>query len=259
MAVFTDANLVVLAILAFGSGVLSFLNPCTLPILPAYFVYGFKSSRAKLIANTFAFFIGFSLIFSLLGLTSSVIGNALNTHRGPILTVGSLLIIAFGILEIFGKGFSGLKFFRNRKQDRTAIGSFTFGILFSVGFSACIGPILGSLLILAANSGTAFSGFILLFIYSMGLGVPLILLSVWLSRQGEHYWFWRFLKGKELKLNIGGKTLRVHSTNLISGLLLILVGIGILTGFFSLIISTGVNTAVLNVRANLEDFFINIL
>ncbi|MBI3027842.1 DUF255 domain-containing protein [Candidatus Woesearchaeota archaeon] len=218
-----------LFIVAFVVGLLSFLSPCTLPILPAYFAYSFKSERKKIFFNSIAFFIGLALVFSILGMASTLIGSFLRNNSLSISRFLGLIVILFGVIVIFGRGFSGIKI--KQKTSNKIFGSFLFGITFGIGWTPCVGPILSSLFIIASQSSTTFTGGILLFLYALGLAIPLILISLFFDRLDQNGRFWRFLQGKEWKVKIFNKEIMLHSTSLISGVLLIIIGLLMTFGY----------------------------
>jgi cytochrome c-type biogenesis protein len=227
----TDANLGVLALLAFISGLLSFTSPCTLPILPAYFAFTFQADRKRIALMTVAFFAGLATVFVFLGGSASIIGGWLTQNVYTLTTVGGWFIIAFGVMSILGKGFTGLKV--SYQHSATLGGSFLFGGAFALGWVACIGPILASLLVLAASGQTVLRGMLLLFIYAMGLGLPLIVVSTFFGRRDRNSLFWRFLRGKGWEVRVGRHTLYLHSTSILSGLLFVGLGAMMVTGYLT--------------------------
>jgi cytochrome c-type biogenesis protein len=225
----TGANMLALMPAAFLSGLLSFLSPCTLPILPAYFAYSFQSQKKNVLLMTVAFFLGLASTMVVLGASATAIGGLLVTHLALLSFVGGLVIIGFGLLSIAGKGFGGVQFQDN--PAGTVIGSFVYGATFSIGWTACIGPILGAILTLLATQGAAvLQGAILGFIYALGLGMPLIIISAFFSRLGNGSWFWKVIRGKGYDLHLGSIVWPVHTTSLLSGALLIAVGALLLSG-----------------------------
>ncbi|MFQ6058593.1 MAG: cytochrome c biogenesis CcdA family protein [Anaerolineae bacterium] len=224
-------NIFILAILALISGLLSFLSPCTLPILPAYFAFTFQAGRRQITAMTVAFFVGLSTIFVLLGASASLIGDFLNTYIRELTTIGGLVIMAFGVMTFLGKGFTGLQL--SNQPAATLGGSLLFGATFALGWTSCIGPILASLLVLAAANQTVLEGAILLFIYAMGLGLPLILVSTLFGRMDRDSVVWRFLRGKGWEVSVGGWSFHLHTTSLVSGLLFIGLGVMMITGYLT--------------------------
>ncbi|MEM7331354.1 MAG: cytochrome c biogenesis CcdA family protein [Chloroflexota bacterium] len=188
----------VLSILAFAGGIFSFVSPCTLPILPAYFAFATQSGRSKIATNTIAFMLGVATMFSLLGASASALGRLLLQNQQLLLIVGGAIVMIFGVMSLLGKGFAGMSTqpAGGEAPNTTASGSFAFGLTFSVGWSSCVGPILGVILTLAASTGSVIRGMILLFIYALGLGLPLIIVSTFFGRTSRKSFFWRMLKGR---------------------------------------------------------------
>ncbi len=173
--------------LAFFAGVLSFLSPCVLPLVPSYLAYvggssvrgeSGAASRKVLIRNSLFFILGFSLIFIGLGASASLIGGLLQENRRVLTLVGGGLIISFGLVML---GVIRLPFlYRDtRKQfsgdSSTPVGAALLGMAFAAGWTPCIGPVLGGVLTLAGASGTLGFGVILLASYALGLAVPFLL------------------------------------------------------------------------------------
>ena len=167
---------VVLAVLAFFAGLLSFVSPCTLPVLTAYFAFAFQSERQRIATNTLAFMLGLATTFSILGAVGFAVGRVLLQNQQLLLLVGG---------SASGQQFSA-----------TVGGSYLFGLTFAVGWSSCVGPILGSVLTLAAQTTSVWLGMMLLFIYTIGLGLPLLIVSTFFGRMSRQSLFWRALKGK---------------------------------------------------------------
>lgn len=188
-------SLPVLALLAFAGGVFSFVSPCTLPILPAYFAFATQSGKSRIAVNTIAFMLGVATMFSLLGASASALGRLLLQNQQLLLLFGGAIVMGFGVMSLLGKGFSAGNEAATAPST-TARGSFVFGLTFSVGWSSCVGPILGVVLTLAASTGSVFQGMILLFIYAIGLGLPLIIVSTFFGRASRKSLFWRILKGR---------------------------------------------------------------
>jgi cytochrome c-type biogenesis protein len=180
--------------LAFAAGVLSFLSPCVLPLVPSYitFITGIsfedlkegtdrKRIRFLTISNSLAFIAGFSLIFIALGASSSMIGGFLLQYQDWIRIIGGVLVILFGL---FVSGIIRLDFLtRERKFHLSGkpagyVGTFLVGMTFAAAWTPCIGPILGSILLYASSKGSAAYGFKLLAVYSLGLAVPFFISSL---------------------------------------------------------------------------------
>lgn len=223
------SSLLILAPLAFVSGMLSFLSPCCLPVLSAYFAYTFQARREQIVLTTLAFFLGVATTMTLLGATATVVSRLLFDNLDILTLVGGLLIIGFGMMGVFGKGFSGMRL--NGRPQATVGGSYLYGATFALGWTACVGPILGALLTMLATQGLAvLQGAMLSFIYALGLGAPLMLTATFFSRLGPGSPVWRMLRGRGFTLNLGITTLHLHTTSVISGLLLIAMGTLLATG-----------------------------
>lgn len=185
-----------LAVLAFLGGLLSFVSPCTLPILTAYFAFAFQSDRQRIAANTLAFMLGLGTTFSLLGAGGFILGRVLGQNQGLLMIAGGAAIVVFGVMSLLGQGFSGVAGPANQERSPGMGSSYLFGLTFAVGWSACVGPILGVVMTLAFYSATVLHGMMLLFIYTLGLGLPLIIVSTFFGRMSRQSLFWRMLRGK---------------------------------------------------------------
>lgn len=189
-------SLAVLTLLAFLAGVFSFVSPCTLPILPAYFAFATQSGRSRIAVNTVAFMFGVALMFSLLGASASALGRLVIQSQELLLLFGGAIVMIFGVMSLLGKGFTGFSRQQSATTDSGTRSSFVFGLTFSLGWSSCVGPILGVILTLAASTGNVGRGMLLLFVYALGLGLPLILVSTFFGQASRNSLFWRLLRGK---------------------------------------------------------------
>jgi cytochrome c-type biogenesis protein len=226
----TGGSVLVLAPAAFLAGVVSFLSPCTLPILPAYFAFTFQARRDRVVLMTVAFFLGLATTMVVLGASATVLSQLVFRHLEAITTIGGLIVIGFGIMSLLGKGFTGAQMFD--RPTASVTGSYLYGATFALGWTACVGPILGALLtLLLATQGLAIlQGAILAFVYALGLGTPLIVVAAFFSRLGSGSRFWRIMRGRGFEVDLGFTTLYLHTTSVISGLLLIGVGLLLATG-----------------------------
>ncbi len=181
-------------LIAFTAGILSFISPCVLPLVPSYITYvtgaSFKDltdakSRARLrwatMSHSLLFIIGFSIVFILMGASASYLGQIFIEYQDYIMKGGGILIIILGI------HFTGLinipflqveKRFEMRKKPLGYLGSFLVGVVFAAGWTPCIGPILSTILIYASTAQSFKTGVLLLTIYSIGLGIPFFLSSL---------------------------------------------------------------------------------
>ena len=226
-----ESGILVLTLLAFIAGVFSFLSPCTLPILPAYFAVTAQTDRARMGMMSLAFFFGLASLFVAMGASASALGQLLRDYMFQISQIGGGIVTIFGVMTLFGKGFSGASF--QGKPASTFIGFFLFGATFALGWTPCVGPILSSILMLAASEKTVFQGMNLLFFYAVGLGLPLILVATLCGNLPKDGMFWTLLRGKGWDIPVGGKTVFLHTTNLFSGILLIVLGVVLATGYMT--------------------------
>ncbi|MEO8448493.1 MAG: cytochrome c biogenesis protein CcdA [Gemmatimonadota bacterium] len=215
-------------VVAFLGGLLSFLSPCVLPLVPSYlgFITGFSleemAGRRRLaLIHATLFVIGFSLIFILLGASATALGSALKYYKVWMTRAGGVLIIFFGLYCL---GVIKLAYLSQEKrihlQDKPVgyLGSVLVGMAFGAGWTPCIGPILGGILSLAATEADLSTGVGLLVAYSLGLAVPFLIAAY--AVESFLAWF---------------KTFRRHLdvVQKVSGALLVIVGVLILTGQFT--------------------------
>lgn len=219
------SQVLILALPAFLAGVVSFLSPCTLPILPAYFAFTFAAKRQQVALMTLAFFMGLATTLTVLGAGFSLLGSLAHQYRDQLTTIGGLLIIGLGVMSLLGKGFSGVRM--SERPAATFAGTYVYGMTFALGWTACIGPILGALLTLLVaqgGSGSVLAGMVLAFIYALGLALPLFLVALFFSKIGTGTRFWRIMKGRGWTVHLLGRELHLHSTSVISGILLMGLG-----------------------------------
>ncbi len=183
---------------AFAAGLLSFLSPCVLPLIPSYITYitgisfadlqaqqTTRPVRQKAMLHSLAFIAGFTVIFVLLGASATAMGAFLQEQMGLIRKGGGILIVLFGmhISGIFDINMLlGEKRINLRNKPAGFMGSFLVGLVFAAGWTPCIGPILASILMVAATEETVYQGIGLLLVYSLGLGIPFFLSAVALHR-----------------------------------------------------------------------------
>ncbi|MBR5515642.1 MAG: cytochrome c biogenesis protein CcdA [Clostridia bacterium] len=212
-------------LITFLEGIITFISPCLLPMLPLYLIYfagGNKEpTKKQTFMNALGFIMGFSLLFVSLGALAGTLGSFLTRHQT------AFNIICGAILIIFGINYTGiinLPFLNSTKKlnpNFKPTGFFSailFGLIFAVGYSPCVGAFLSSALLLAANSKTLFQGILLLLVYSLGLGLPFLICTLIIDR----------LKGA-----IGFIKSHYNIINPICGILLIAMGILMATGLFN--------------------------
>jgi len=178
---------------AFTAGLLTFLSPCILPLIPAYISYitgisfddlkdGDKASvRKKAVLHSLLFVCGFSLVFITLGASATFLGQKLIQHQMIISKVGGVFVIIFGLylMGIFKFAFMGKeKRLQFKLRKGTKIGSVLFGITFAAAWTPCVGPILGSILVLAGTKSSLLEGVGMLSVYSLGIAIPFIVSAV---------------------------------------------------------------------------------
>jgi cytochrome c-type biogenesis protein len=237
----SNRSLVILAPAAFLAGALSFLSPCTLPLLPAYFAFTFQARKSSVVLMTVAFFLGLATTLTVLGASATALSLFFLRNLDRITTIGGIAIIAFGVMSLLGKGFTGPQF--DQRPSATAIGAYIYGATFALGWTACVGPILGAILTLLATQGVAIvQGALLAFVYALGLGLPLILIATFFSRLGSGTRFWKIIRGRGFSINIAGRSLHLHTTSVISGLLLIVMGYLLTSGQLTQITQFGAST-----------------
>ncbi|KPC96724.1 thiol-disulfide oxidoreductase [Streptomyces sp. NRRL F-6602] len=204
---------------AFLGGLLALLSPCSALLLPAFFAYSIDSA-GRLIARTGIFYLGLATTLVPLGAAGSFAGRLFYGHRDLLVTVGGWLIIALGVAQIVGLGFAPRRLAEasGRIRPTTALSVYALGAVYGLaGF--CAGPILGSVLTVAAVHGNPVYGGVLLAVYALGMAVPLFVLALLWDRfdLGRRRW----LRGRELRLG----QLRLHTTSLLSGLFFVLLGV----------------------------------
>ena len=208
--------------ITFTEGVISFISPCMLPMLPlylSYFAAGLeKEQKHKTILRAAAFTLGFSLLFSLMGLFAGTIGSFLTKYQLALNIVSGVIVILFGLsyLEVFRLPF--LKGMQSQQKITGVFSAFLFGMIYSVSLTPCVGAFLGSALMLASTQGSALKGVMLLIAYSLGLGLPFLLSALLLEKLSAAF---DFIK-KHYKI-----------INLVCGCFLILMGILMATGLMN--------------------------
>ncbi|MBU1038729.1 cytochrome c biogenesis protein CcdA [Patescibacteria group bacterium] len=211
-----DLSLIGLAGPAFLAGVLTFLAPCTLPLLPGYlgFISGLSFKdwqdgpmslglRWRVFKNGLWYVLGFSLVFVVLGGLVGWAGSGLGSYRFLLARWGGLLVIFFGLFLLWGDKWSGFGFLQknsrwslvNVLQPGRPLASFLFGVVFAFGWTPCVGPILGSILLLASSQASLGTGALLLLIFAAGLAVPFLVAAISLGSIGHYLHRWgRYLR-----------------------------------------------------------------
>jgi len=217
--------------IAFLGGVISFFAPCVVPLLPAYVSYitgvslkdlkdkGYKPFIKKILISSLLYILGFSLIFVILGTSAAGLGIFLRKNSLAIQRIGGAIIVVLG-LE-FG-GFINLPFLKHQKslnlpkwsKNLGELRAFLIGVIFATAWSPCVGAVLGSILALAAISKTALQGAFLLFVYSLGISIPFLIVSLTLASSPKY-------------INI--ITRKIEAISKVAAIILILLGMMMLT------------------------------
>lgn len=176
-------------LLTFLEGIISFISPCMLPLLPVYISYfgGGNSMKKQVFLKALSFVIGFTVIFAILGVFAGTIGHLLSEFKTIVNIICGIIVIIFGLsyLEIIR-----LPFFRGVKSSGNidgVISAFVFGLIYSISLTPCIGAFLGSALMIASSSGGALRGAALLIVYSLGLGIPFLISAVLIEKLGAAF------------------------------------------------------------------------
>ena len=214
-------------IIAFLEGVITFISPCLLPLLPIYISYfagGGERSMRKTLSGALGFVAGFSIIFMILGALAGTVGSFLKSHQTAVNIISGLIVIFFGLNFL---GVFHINLFRGSKknvikEDMNFFSSLVFGVIFSLGWTPCVGAFLGSALMLASQQGHVLKGMGMLLAYSLGLGIPFMLSAVLID----------YLKSA---FNWIKKNYRV--INIVSGCLLVLIGVMMATGTLGRLLS----------------------
>lgn len=207
--------------ISFLEGIITFVSPCLLPMLPIYISYfagGSEKSSKKTVTNTLGFISGFTVLFVAMGALAGSLGRLLREYNTIVNIVTGLIVICFG-LNFLGvlkfNIFKGTK--ANKTQNLGFFSSFLFGVVFSIGWTPCVGAFLGSALMLAASQGSVAQGVIMLLLYSLGLGIPFFISSILIEKLKGAF---DFVKR------------HYNVINKVSGGLLVAVGILMATGIF---------------------------
>ena len=201
-------------VISFLEGIITFISPCLLPMLPIYISYfaggGIRSS-SRTLTNALGFVAGFTLMFTLMGALAGTVGSFLKAYQTPVNIISGLIVIFFGLhfLGVFQlRLFTGSR--SGAKKDMGFFSALLFGFVFSVGWTPCVGAFLGSALMQASQQGSTLTGMLMLLCYSLGLGIPFLVSAILID-----------------KLKTAFDWIKKHYgiINTVSGILLILIGI----------------------------------
>lgn len=215
-------------VISFLEGIITFLSPCLLPMLPIYISYfagGGERSNKKTLKTAMGFVLGFTIVFVAMGALAGTLGSFLTKYQTAVNIVSGLIVIVFGLNYM---GVFHLNIFRGigasmEKDSLDFFSALVFGMVFSIGWTPCVGVFLGSALMLASQQGHVVEGMLMLLAYSLGLGVPFLFSAVLIDRlKGAFNW------------------VKAHyrQVNLVSGALLVIVGILMATGTLGRFLTT---------------------
>ncbi len=211
-------------LITFLEGIISFISPCMLPMLPIYVSYfaGGADKKEHVLKRAICFVLGFTVVFGFLGLFAGTLGGFLSKYQTAVNIITGAVVIIFGLgyLEVLE-----LPFFKGMGNFRIlggAFGAFLFGMIYSVSLTPCVGAFLGSALMLASSAGTALQGLILLLVYSLGLGIPFVVSAVLLNELSAAFDF--------IKKHYG-------IINKVCGIFLIVVGISMMFGLLNALLA----------------------
>lgn len=220
-------------ILLFLEGIITFISPCILPMIPIYVSYfaggdiDNKNYKNRALISSIAFVAGFTFVFTLLGVAAGTVGVIFNKYMRAINIVSGTIMVIFGLnylgiinIGLLNKSFKIDNPTGNKKSS--IMSAILFGMIFGIGWTPCVGPFLGSALMIASNSTNVFMGASMLLTYSLGLGIPFILSALLIDSLKTTFDF--------IKRNY--KTI-----NKISGVFLIVIGIMMMTGYLNLLLS----------------------
>lgn len=208
-------------LISFFEGILTFISPCLLPMLPVYLSYfaGGEANSKKTLQNALGFILGFTILFTAMGALAGTLGSFLSKYQTAVNIVSGLIVVFFGLNFM---GIIKLNLFKGSARMQTGeLGFFSsvlFGMVFSIGWTPCVGAFLGSALMLASQQGHVLEGTLMLLTYSLGLGIPFLLSAVLLDQLKGAF---NFIKR------------HYDLINRICGGLLILIGLLMATGILS--------------------------
>lgn len=207
--------------ISFLEGIITFISPCLLPMIPLYISYfagGRERNTKKTVKNALGFILGFTIVFVLMGALAGTFGRLLNEYKTIVDIVTGLIVVFFGLNFL---GVFKINLFKGAKKVKTDnlgfFSSMIFGIVFSIGWTPCVGAFLGSALMLAASQGHVVEGIIMLLLYSLGLGIPFFISAILIDKLRGAF---TFIKK------------HYNVINTVCGCLLVVIGVLMATGLF---------------------------
>lgn len=214
-----NIGLAVTLLIAFLGGLLTFTSPCGFVVIPTFFAYLFKE-RKRAMYMTATFSLGMTLAFIMFGFIAGIVGNFFNVYKETFAMISGILLVLFGVLMILNKGFSVFNFKIKHKPNHTW-SVFFLGFFFAVGWTPCVGPILAGIIVLSTHAGTIAKSMMLFAVYSLGVALPLLIVSYFSDKYDVSKWF----ASRHVDFKLFGKKIHTHLYGIIGGILLIIVGI----------------------------------
>ena len=216
-------------LISFLEGIITFISPCLLPMLPMYISFFAGSSLQKnkyaVLKNSISFVLGFTVVFIVLGVFAGTVGRLLSEYQTVVNIVSGLIVIIFGLhfigilkIPILNRTFK----IKQREKNLGMLSSLLFGIVFSIGWTPCVGIFLGSALMLSAQQGSILKGILMMLCYSLGLGIPFVTAAVLIEKLKSTF---DFIKK------------HYRTVTIVSGSLLLLIGILMISGYMNYFLS----------------------
>ncbi|MBS3125760.1 cytochrome c biogenesis protein CcdA [Candidatus Woesearchaeota archaeon] len=205
-------------LIAFVGGLLTFTSPCGFVLVPTFIAYVFKEKKNAFVMTLF-FSLGLIVAFIIFGLVAGAVGSFFNIYKEFFAMIAGIMLVFFGLLLVLGKGFSLFQF-KFRKKPVTGTDTFLLGFFFGVGWTPCVGPILGGVGLLGVYSGSVLGSVRLFVAYALGVVIPLLFVSYWSDKIDLS----RFT-GKPVSFSLLGKRIETYLAALIGGFMLIVVGL----------------------------------
>ena len=206
-------------LVAFVGGLLTFTSPCGFVLLPTFLACMFQEKKKALVMTLF-FSVGLVTAFMFFGVVAVFAGSFFSVYKEASSVIAGLVLIFFGCLLALGKGFAGVQF-RMGKKPVTRIDTLLLGFFFAVGWTPCVGPILGGVGLLAGLSGSVLKSVVLFGAYALGVVVPLLVISYWSDRKDVA----RFFTSKPVSYSLLGKRVQTSRAGIFGGLVLASIGV----------------------------------